>query len=135
MFDESGLEVRRGLSVRDYTVDAERQLVHVRFAGALTYDVIRVAVLDIAGDSRIDAAFVALIDLRAVTSVESLSYEAVRKLAALPMRCVSRRALVADQPAVFGLCRMFATLRESKDPSAVFRNLRDAEEWLGLAGS
>ena len=52
-----------------------------------------------------------------------------------PFAPEARRALVAATDVAFGLARMYGTYRETisaKDQIRVFRNIRDAEQWLGL---
>ena len=47
----------------------------------------------------------------------------------------ARRAVVVSTDVAFGLARMFGTYREtisSKDQIRIFRDIRDAEQWLGL---
>src|SRR5579871_5889861 len=71
--------------------------------------------------------FCSLIDLRAIRSVHDLTGETVRVVASRPL-AVARQALVACDPVVFGICRMFATYRElaAREPVAACRTIDEA---------
>lgn len=46
-----------------------------------------------------------------------------------------RRAFVATNDYTFGMARVFAAVAETQGQTiAVFRNIAEAEEWLGLSG-
>ncbi len=118
-----------------YTVDAVRGVVLVRVFGVLTPASVQAAEAEFRADARIKSTFAALFDLTDVTSVDAIGSADVRSLATAPVMVFARRAFVAPSPAAFGLCRMFATLRELKDqsePIGVFRTLADAAQWLNL---
>ena len=86
-------------------------------------------------DPNFDPAFNQIVDLREVTSIDISSAE-TRTLASIPLFSPeSRRAVVAPDPAHFGVGRMFATYHEmSESPSqvSVFYDLSSALRWLGI---
>jgi len=119
-----------------YSVDGVKRLVRVSISGEFTRTEATAITKDLAGDARVAADFCELIDMSAVTSIENVGTSHIRQRASTQLLPVSRRAFVAPQPAIYGLCRMFATFREMADgaePVAVFRTTDEAEEWLGVA--
>ena len=121
-----------------YTIDSLRRVAHIRVWGALTPGELQEMVDELNGDPRISAEVAKLIDLRELTSVAAISSLDVRAIAAAALSPASRRALVTADSAAFGLARMFAafrTLRQPHEQVGVFRTLKEAEEWLGLAGT
>jgi hypothetical protein len=105
---------------------------------ALTRDELFATVAELRSDADIASDFSTLIDLSDVTSVDAITGEVVRSLAAAPSKTVARCAFVAPSPAVFGLARMFASYREARGSServGVFRAVGDAEQWLDSGGA
>jgi hypothetical protein len=101
----------------------------------LTRDELFSIVAELRADAAIAADFFTLIDLTDVSSVDAISGEVVRNLAAVPHKTAARCAFVAPSPAVFGLARMFVSYREARGSAehvGVFRSLQDAENWLEL---
>jgi len=118
-----------------YTVEGPRRLVRIHIDTRLLPDEIPAMVQELSSDPRITPDFVELIDCSAMSAVEDLRPDRIRSRAAGPLARVARRAFVAPQPAVYGMCRMFATYFEMAnrpEPVGVFRTIREAEEWLGL---
>ena len=121
--------------VHEYVVDVGRRCVRVRLAGVLTMAALLAMFLDMQRDVRVTPDFRALIDLRDVRALHDIGDDDVRTIAAWRLDRVGRRAFVANHPAVLGLCRTFAVLRdlaEGTEPVAVFRSVADAEDWLDL---
>src|SRR5262249_21365089 len=119
-----------------YSVDGVNRLVRVSISGEFTRKEAAAITKDLSDDARVAADFCELIDMSAVTSIEGVPSNHIRQRAGTQLLPVSRRAFVAPQPAIYGLCRMFATFREMADgsePVAVFRTTCEAEEWLGVA--
>jgi len=119
----------------DYTVDLPRRLVHLRMWGAVTSGDIKTASAALAAEDRLSPEFAELIDLRELTSVDAISSQDIRAIAAARLTPCSRRAFVAPDPATFGLVRMFAALRDLREGGeqiGVFRTIGEAGEWLGL---
>jgi len=101
----------------------------------LTRDELFSIVAELRMDAVITPEFSTLIDLSDVTSVDDITGEVVRNLAAAPHKGVARCAFVASSPAVFGLARMFVSYREARGSAervGVFRAVDEAEKWLGL---
>ncbi len=79
-------------------------------------------------------SFSQLVDLREVTKA-ALSLADMRVIASRTnlFNEESRRALVAQNDAVFGLARMYQMLREEgPEKIMVFREMPEARRWLGL---
>ena len=79
-------------------------------------------------------SFSQLVDLREVTKA-ALSHADMRVIASRTnlFNKESRRALVAQNDAVFGLARMYQMLREEgPEKIMVFREMPEARRWLGL---
>ena len=81
-----------------------------------------------------DASFDQLWDLREVTEI-SVTPDTVRQLAsARSFKPGARRAVVAPNDLAFGLARMFQLLHdEAPEEFRVFRSVKGARSWLGLA--
>jgi hypothetical protein len=119
----------------EYSIDAARRLVRVRMWGELTRAEIMATGAELSNDPLLRPEFSELIDLRGVTSAIAISAEDVRAIASAALSPVARRAFAASDLAMFGLARMFATLRdltETREQVGVFRTLEEAEAWLGL---
>jgi hypothetical protein len=104
-------------------------------SGVLTRDELFSTVAELQEDAEITPDFSTLIDLSEVTSVDAITGEIVRSLAAAPIKAVARCAFVAPSPAAFGIARMFASYRDARgnpERIGVFRAVRDAEDWLQL---
>lgn len=119
-------------------LDLERRLVLMRLWGAMTPGEMRTMVIEVREHPQLTPEFVQLVDLRELTSVEAIDGSDIRAVAASALAPSPRRAIVATDPAAFGLARMFATFRNLKDADdqiGVFRTMREAEDWLGLIPS
>ena len=118
-----------------YSVDVVQRVVRVRLSGEFTREDLAALSRDLANDPRVSAEFVELIDLSDVRTPPHVPRSDVRRRATTALTPVSRRAFVAPQPVIYGLCRMFTTFREvtaNREPVEVFHTAREAEAWLGL---
>jgi hypothetical protein len=118
-----------------YSVDDVQRVVRVQLSGEFTREDLVALSRDLANDPRVSVEFVELIDLSGVTAPPDAARGAIRRRATTALTPVSRRAFVAPEPAIYGLCRMFATFREmtpNTEPVGVFHTTREAEAWLGL---
>jgi hypothetical protein len=117
-----------------FRVDHGRRRILASGEGRLTYEEVcdyneAVRPLHLVGyDILFDAAAV----------VATITPDEVRKLVARAQQVPAApapwglTAIVAKEPVVFGLSRMYATLAESAGPKVgVFYTLAEAEEWLG----
>jgi hypothetical protein len=118
-----------------YVVYKEHRLVISTGSGCLTWSEIKEQQDQTKIDPGFDPEFNQLVDLRAVTSFEMTS-EQTRMLARRRVFSpTSKRAFLADNPAAFGMGRMWEILTElSENPSRirVFYDLAAALKWLGL---
>ena len=118
-----------------YSVDNAQRVVRVRLSGEFTREDLVALSHDLANDPRVSVEFVELIDMSDVRTPPDVQRSDIRRRATTALTPVSRRAFVAPQPVIYGLCRMFATFREltaNREPVEVFHTTREAEAWLGL---
>jgi len=120
----------------EYHIDRERGVVFTRCGGTLTVADMR----DIASQLRADPDFKPdhrqLIDLSQVDGMTA-SFDAIYRFAVYngdPFSGSSRRAVVAPQPVLYGIARMYQGMREDKDRGTfrVYRTLAEAHDWLSL---
>jgi hypothetical protein len=97
------------------------------------HDLQRLAAL-IADDPALSLANRALVDLRSVDlgELSAADLRSFSELPALPREAGSRTAIVADAPDVYGMARMFCTLRAERGTGAmqVFKSEDEARGWL-----
>jgi hypothetical protein len=114
-------------------IDARRHLVVTTATGDLTGDEGLACCLQLRERADFDPAFNQLLDFTHATRFDATSGQ-LRTIAAQPLFSpASRRAIVATNPTIFGLARMFESYRSSSDAGEhvmVFRELREALEWL-----
>ena len=115
-----------------FVVDYERRRVSTRAEGVLT-----MADLIEHGNAQLlnrDPSYDELFD--ATGALVDLTQEEVKRLVSrtnetMRLHTVGATAIVATQPVVYGLGRMYATLCESVGARVgVFRTIREAEAWL-----
>lgn len=108
---------------------------HIAGSGIVTYADLAEAQRVLGHDPQFDPAFPLLLDLRGVDDVPVSAAE-MRSLAkASPVGIATRRAILADSAAIFGVARMYEVVRESRMATDVVRACRtiaDAAEWLGV---
>lgn len=119
-----------------YAIDVSRGLVLTRGWGTLTDDDLLGHVRAVAADPRFRPHFAQLADLLGVTSVAPTA-AGIEELGLLnPFGEGSRRALVVQPGAAYGLSRMYQTVRsENRDELELFHDIDAAIRWLGLAES
>ena len=116
----------------EYSVDPGRRLVRVRMWGELTTAEILTVVQRLIDDPGISANFSQLIDLTDA-SVTAITGDHVRQIASSNLDPISRRAFVTPNSLIYGLARMFESLRGARhapERIAVFTTLQEAEAWL-----
>lgn len=118
----------------EVTLEHERRLARIRMWGAVTPDEVRGVVAEVNAQTRERPGLSQLADLRGLTSIAAIRAGDVRAIAAGMLTASPRRAIVTADAATFGLARMFAAVRNLKDPEeqiGVFRTMAEAEQWLG----
>jgi hypothetical protein len=117
---------------QSYRIDRKNRIVLSKAWGVCTaFDVQRFRE-QVLRDDDFDPDFCQLVDLSQVTELDVTAND-IRILAEMsPFSPVSRRALVARTPLVFGFLRMFETLRGLRGEKyiRVFHNRNDALAWL-----
>lgn len=116
-----------------YEIDPALRLVRTFEWGELSDEDLRALYVRIRADPAFDPSFPEVCDLRSVTRITT-SVETFRFLAQsrifLPG---ARRAFVVGREVDFGLARLFQAYSEAEGGTVeVFRNMPDAEAWLGL---
>jgi hypothetical protein len=116
-----------------HSIDAEQQIVICRAWGVLSNDDLHEHYRLIPADPDFRPHYRQLGDLREVTRLVADS-SAIAAAASLSVFAPgTRRALIAQSDVTFGLARMFASYAEDVGQLVrVFRDARDAEEWLEL---
>jgi hypothetical protein len=116
-----------------HEIDVARGIVLTKEWGELSDGDLRGLYDNIRDDPKFDPSFSQLCDLRAVTSITT-SVETLRSLAQTSLfQPAARRAFVVGREVDFGLARLFQAYSEAQGGTVeVFRNMSDAEVWLGL---
>jgi hypothetical protein len=116
-----------------YRIDPARRVVLTRGWGVLTTRELIDVTTQILLDPRFDPTFRSLGDLREVTDV-SVDMAASAHTAATPLFTAgTRRAIVASSDLAYGVARQFAIFAQrSGQDVRIFREMRQAEEWLEL---
>lgn len=115
-----------------FKIDKEHRLVMTTVSGVFTVADVLAHQASLRKHPDFDPSFSQLMDFTHVTSVE-LKREDVQRVAQESVFSPnSRRALVTNNDAVFGLARMFEMLRENMGEKGirVFRNLDEALDWV-----
>jgi len=109
-----------------------RRLVISRANGQLCVDDLEARQQDLKKNPDFDPSFNHLFDMRGVIRIEDVSAHVVKRIAQVRIFSpLSRRAIVAPDDLAFGLSRMYEVFSRSLDSNlAVFRNVKDAMEWL-----
>lgn len=117
-------------------VDASCRRRVVTFHGAITDADLLQVYQPMLTDAHFDAALDDLVDLRAVSHV-GVTSAALHRIIALyderePANLPTRSAIVAPTDVLYGVSRMFQTLRGERPPAEleVFRKIEAAHRWL-----
>lgn len=119
------------------TIDQDRELVESRWAGVATAELLTAYIDEVWADPAV-RCYKEMIDFREITDVQipSSSIRAFAKYSRLfdNPDTPARSAVVAPQALVFGLSRMFSTIR-SLSPGdnrefRVFADIEEARRWL-----
>jgi hypothetical protein len=114
-------------------IDARQHLVVTTAIGDLTGDEGLACCLHLKARADFDPAFDQLLDFTHATRFDATAVQ-LRTIAAQPLFSpASRRAIVATNPAIFGLARMFEAYRSISDVGErimVFDAINKALEWL-----
>jgi hypothetical protein len=117
-------------------IDAARRLVVTTGTGVVTGDEGLACCQELKDRKDFDPAFNQLLDFTQATRFDATSAE-LQKIATQPLFSRgSRRAIVANNPAIFGMARMFEsyrTLSEVGEQVMVFSEMDEALEWLKSA--
>ncbi|HXZ42473.1 MAG TPA: hypothetical protein VEG68_17160 [Terriglobales bacterium] len=118
-----------------YVIDKERRLVLTTGWDRLTYAQTKSLQDQLLNDPDFDPKFNQLIDLTALTGL-GMSTEETKALASRTVFAPSsRRAFVATNPAVFGMCRLYEASHHGWGEHAEVRVFSDRDaalEWLGV---
>ncbi len=117
-----------------YAIDTPRALVRTTIPGHVTDGDLALHQQCLAADPAFAPAMCQLIEVADVTGL-SVTSEGMHAIARANLfGPSSRRAIVAQQDAHYGLARMFQLLRDSApEQIGVFRDRQEAYAWLGIA--
>jgi len=122
--------------VIECTIDRERGLRIVRYEGVITDEELIAFYRELYTDSGYDPTLVEINDARAIegTAVTRVALMEIIEIVEEQGIDLSgtRRVMVATRDAAYGLGRMYQSYREGAENFAVFRNMEEAERWLGL---
>jgi hypothetical protein len=115
-----------------YKIDKNRRLVWSTAWGVFSYDDIVTHKDRLLSDPDFDPSYSQIADLTQVTRSKLTTNEVQVFAQFQAFSPGSRRALVAKDDGLFGLGRMYATLRDIRGESGigVFRNVEDALDWI-----
>ena len=119
-----------------FSYDAQNRCRLARFVGVITDRELLEAFVALLRDPGYDATLNDLVDLSAVTHM-GVTREGIQRLLALyderaAEARYTRNAIIAPTDVLYGVSRMFQTLRGEGLPSEVevFRTREDAERWM-----
>lgn len=115
-----------------YKIDKERRLIMSSASGVFTLADAVSHMERLSKDPDFDPSFSQIADFTQVTRVE-LSSDEIRRLAQRGIFSAdSRRAFIAPNEAIFGIGRMFETLRgfEGEKGIRIVRTLEEALDWV-----
>ncbi|MDF1505338.1 hypothetical protein [Roseisolibacter sp. H3M3-2] len=117
----------------DYTIDPARRRIHTRLSGTLTDPELIAMEARLRVDPAYDAEYDHVIDATGVTAL-AVTGAGIRHIVTVTPNgqgCAGRRVIVAPTDALYGMGRMFQTLRDA-EPSelAVVRTREQAEALL-----
>lgn len=119
-----------------FTIDVDCRVVRIYAWGMLCHDSVREVADALRGHPHFDPTFSQLSDLRDVTAFK-LTHEAIAMLAArTPYAVGARRATVVGSDLHHGIAQVFRGYASLRGLNVrVFRDIKAAEAWLGLAPS
>jgi len=117
-----------------YQIDAGIGLVFTIFRGAITFEEVVAHAVELRGDPAFHPRFTELLDLREVTFT-NLTFEELELLSRTidPFSRAARRAIVASSDLMYETSRMYQAARGAEENVQVFRTMKEARQWLGLA--
>lgn len=120
-----------------FEVNISHRLRRATFSGVITEPVLFHTYEQLLSEPDYDPTLNDLVDMRGVERLE-VSSQGVRQLVGLfaqpETQSTNKLAIVAPESYIFGMARMYEILSsDTSEQIQVFRDLRDAERWLGLA--
>ena len=112
-----------------YEIDPIEHLVRTKFTGVVTHLDHSEYMAHLRSEPTFNPDFSELIHFEA--SEIRLTFIDLR-IEADPFDGTSKRAIVASQPAVYGVARMFQLARRDDPNVQIFATTGEAERWLGL---
>jgi len=118
----------------EHSINPARRVIYTRMCGSVTIADFLAVQSALTADPQFDPSFSHISDLRDCAPLD-VSAADIGQLASRTIRKPSRRAIVVNHEATFGLARMYEMRRQLVDSSGeiqVFRTLPEALTWLGL---
>ncbi len=114
-----------------YTIDPAKRLVSVKFASKLTVGDIEAYAIALCAHPLFEPSFSEIVDLCQVEELEMGAEEAMSLADEVdPFSPGSRRAFVAQNPALVNAARMHALLRGVNQNFRICASLEEAEQWI-----
>ena len=116
-----------------YEIDPARGVVFTTFQGVVTKEDALALFESLRGDPAFQPGFKQLVDTRGTTrhDMTAADMRMVALCSAFDEKAC--RAIVAAQDIIFGMYRMYETIRDGKSGQVrVYRNMEDALHWLEL---
>lgn len=122
-----------------FEVDTAQRLRKAIFKGEITEAALFHSYTQLLSQPDYDPTLNDLVDLREVERLE-VSSRGIRQLVELfaqpESQSANKLAIVAPESHIFGMARMYEILSsDTSEQIQVFRDLRDAENWLGIVSS
>lgn len=115
-----------------YFIDRQRGIVFSIVEGVVTDKDLIEHEECLRHDPDFEPSFNQLVDCRNITQVKVTS-EAIWVLAKMLLYSSgSRRATVVNSDLLYGLARMYQILRDNAEEIRVFRDMAEAQRWLGI---
>ena len=118
-----------------YQIDSSLGVVFTTFQGVVTKEDAWTLVERLRTDPAFQPNFSQLVDTSGATQYDLSAKDIMTVCTRSAFGEKSRRAMVADDDHVFGMHRMYQTLRETNEKPGqikVFRDMAEARRWLGL---
>ena len=116
-----------------YEIDAARGVVFTTFQGVVTKEDALALFERLRRDSAFQPGFKQLVDTRGTTRHDLTADDMHIVASCSAFDANACRAIVAEQDIIFGMYRMYETIRDSKSGQVrVYRDMENALHWLEL---
>ena len=118
-----------------YTIDSKRRMVFTTMSGVLSFEQVVAHAVALKADARFHPSFSEVLDLRCVSQSELTLLELIELAQTIdPFSANARRAIVTGSDLMYETSRIYQAVRDQDTNIRVFRNMEDAQRWLGIPG-